>query len=404
MRKMFENQSEVIYRVLSRVLVWGSLFAVLYLLRSFFLLLFLVFIFSYIQAKAVHRLKPIIPGRTPRAVIVGISFLALFVILIAVLVPHIRDQTVEFIANSSTYAHSLDRELLRLAERYPVLEQLMPQVEMEATVPQYHEEWKFNNSTLAGILATLFEESIPNLEKASLVGALQTAGLIGSKLLAISTQFLLALLFSFLIILDLPNLTRGVKDLRNTRLRFVYDEVADSIVSFGATMGRAFEAQFFVATVNTILTASGIWIINIRDEIAFLSLLVFLCGFVPIAGVFISSIPICLVALAEGGMSKVFLTVILIMAVHAIESYILNPRIFGTHMKMNPVVVMILMTVSGKLFGVWGLVLCIPVATYFFQYTIRHKDQKPKELDEASDLDQSNDLDEASVLDEVSGG
>ena len=73
--------------------------------------------------------------------------------------------------------------------------------------------------------------------------------------------------------------------------------------------------------------------------------------------------------------------ILLIIAVHAVESYVLNPRIFGSHMKMNPVIVMILMTISGKLFGIWGLILCVPVATYIFQDAIQYKDPPP-EIDE----------------------
>ena len=45
-------------------------------------------------------------------------------------------------------------------------------------------------------------------------------------------------------------------------------------------------------------------------------------------------------------------------------------------MKLNPFMVMILMTVSGKLFGVWGLVLCLPITTYFCQYAIQYDDEE----------------------------
>ena len=370
------TRNELLFSLMSRILVWGSLFAVLYLLRSFFLLIFLVFIFSYVQANAVKRLEPYIEKRTPRAVVVGISFLAFFVILLAVLIPRIRDQAVNFIYNSSQYVQSIDLELSRLTEKYPAVQQLLPQPSEEVTVPLPHQEWRFRNSTLARVLGALFDANSEELEKRSVLGVLETARVFGARLLAVSSQFLLALLFSFLIVLDMPNLERGAKSLRNTKLRFVYDEMAHSLVSFGVTMGRAFEAQFIVATINTILTVIGIWAIHIRDEMAFLALVVFICGFIPIAGVFISSVPICLLALAQGGMSRVFLVVLLITAVHAIESYIVNPRVFGTHMKMNPVMVMILMTVSGKLFGVWGLVLCVPVATYLFQDAIQIKGRK----------------------------
>lgn len=376
------KREEFFSSIASKVLVWGSLLGVLYLLRSFSLLLFLVFIFSYIQSNAVNKLEGLIPRRTPRVVLVGLSFLTVFVVMIAALVPQIRYQAVNFIANSSHYAKSVDNEIVHLTQRYPALEQLMPLAVSEATVPLPHEEWKLRNSALVRVLGAFFGVGEQGAEKQSVINVFNTAADAGSRLLAIISSFILSLLFSFLIVLDLPNLQKGARSLRETRLRFVYDEVADNLVVFGRTVGRAFEAQFLVATINTVLTGLGIWAIHIRDEIAFLCLIVFICGFVPIAGVFISSIPICLLALAQGGIPKVLLVIILITAVHAVESYILNPRIFGTHMKLNPVMVMILMTISGKLFGVWGLLLCLPIATFVFQHAIQYKDRRALESDE----------------------
>ena len=379
---MTTKREEFFSSIASKILVWGSLLGVLYLLRSFSLLLFLVFIFSYIQSNAVNKLEPLIERRTPRVVLVGLSFLTVFVVMIAALVPQIRYQAVNFIANSSHYAKSVDQEIVRLTVRYPALEQLMPLEVSEATVPLPHEEWKLRNSALFRVLGALFGVGDQGAEKQSVINVFNTAADAGSRLLAIISSFILSLLFSFLIVLDLPNLQKGARSLRETRLRFVYDEVADNLVVFGRTVGRAFEAQFLVATINTVLTGFGIWAIHIRDEIAFLCLIVFICGFVPIAGVFISSIPICLLALAQGGIPKVLLVIVLITAVHAVESYILNPRIFGTHMKLNPVMVMILMTISGKLFGVWGLLLCLPIATFVFQHAIQYKDRRPLEPNE----------------------
>ena len=376
------KQNELLISVASKILVWGSLFATLYLLRGFSLLLFLVFIFSYIQAGAVDRLERYIPKRETRAVLVGISFLAIFGLMLGLLVPPIKDQAVNFIGNSTHYARSLDRELVKVTERYPALEELLPEVRVEPTVPLPGEhDWSFRDSTLSRVIQALFGSHDEAVDKESMFSLLQTVRDFGSELLGISSQFLLSLLFSFLIVLDLPRLAAGARSLRKTKLRFVYDEMADNLIRFGLTMGRAFEAQFLVATVNTALTAVDIWMINIRDELAFLSLVVFICGFVPIAGVFISSVPICLLGLAEGGMTKVLFCILLIIAVHAVESYVLNPRIFGSHMKMNPVIVMILMTISGKLFGIWGLILCVPVATYIFQDAIQYKDPPP-EIDE----------------------
>ena len=63
----------------------------------------------------------------------------------------------------------------------------------------------------------------------------------------------------------------------------------------------------------------------------------------------------------------------MILIIHTIEAYVLNPRIFGHHLRMNAVLVLIVLTIAGKLFGVWGLVLGLPVVNYFFVHAIRRR-------------------------------
>ena len=196
---------------------------------------------------------------------------------------------------------------------------------------------------------------------------------LGGYLLTLGSAFLLSLLFSFLIVLDLPKLTESVKGLANTKLRFIYLEVADSISDFGAVLGKALEAQLFIAILNTFLTAIGITLLGLTDKMAFISLIVFLCSFIPVAGVFISSMPICLLALQESGVGLMFLSVLMIVVVHMVEAYILNPKIYGHHLRMNPVIVLIILTIGGKMFGVWGFILGVPICTYIFGHAIRHR-------------------------------
>lgn len=66
-----------------------------------------------------------------------------------------------------------------------------------------------------------------------------------------------------------------------------------------------------------------------------------------------------------------FLTILMITVVHLVEAYILNPRIFGHHLRLNPVLVLIVLTIGGELFGMWGFLLGLPVCTYIFKYAIR---------------------------------
>ena len=70
---------------------------------------------------------------------------------------------------------------------------------------------------------------------------------------------------------------------------------------------------------------------------------------------------------------------LLIVIIHSLETYVLNPQIYGHHMHMNPVLVLIVLTIFGKLFGVWGLILGIPIVNYVFRHAIRLPAERPVE-------------------------
>ncbi len=75
---------------------------------------------------------------------------------------------------------------------------------------------------------------------------------VGENIASTVSYFLLALLFSFLILLDLPTFSKNFTRLKDTKINFIYNEVADSIQDFALVLGQALEAQFIIAVFNTI--------------------------------------------------------------------------------------------------------------------------------------------------------
>lgn len=356
--------------ILARVGVWGGLLAVLYLLRSFFLLIFLTFVFAYIQSQGVERLVKYIKNRTMRVIVVALLLLGVIIGLGDFLIPRVHEQGKLFVERYPVYLQTLDQELLRLADVYPFVERAVPRLSEYIDSTRAGVPWSVENSVSGDLIPALlgFGGAEPGAVT-TLDGLKQGI----AQILASASAFLLSLLFSFLIVLDLPKLTRDVQSLKATKLRWIYEEMAESLCAFGATLGKAFEAQMSIAFINTILTAIGIMFLGIGEKTAFLSVIVFLCSFIPVAGVFISSVPICLLALQAGGVHMMLLAILLITVIHMIEAYILNPKIYGHHLHMNPVIVLIILTIAGKIFHVWGLVLGVPICTYIFGNAIRNK-------------------------------
>ncbi len=359
------------------LMVWGVLFAVIYLLRSFFLLLFLTFVFSYIQARSVNRLETLIKNRVVRVALVALFLLGVLTATGVFLVPKVKTQTEVFVSQFGAYLSRVDQELFKLEKKYPLLGEILPEIlSNDPGAADAVEKRGLKNSPSASLLQQFLGlgEAASGLQNVNQM--LDTLGNIGGKIASAASAFLLSLLFSFLIVLDLTKLGASVRELESTKLWFIYHSVADDIREFSQVLGKALEAQLIIAIINSFLTALGISLLGLGQHVAFLSVIVFFCSFFPVIGVFISSIPICLIALQSDGLQTMFLGVLLIAIIHLIEGYILNPRIYGSYMRINSVIILIILTIGGKLFSFWGLILGVPVCTYIFGHAIRFKKQE----------------------------
>jgi predicted PurR-regulated permease PerM len=349
------------------------LFAILYILRSFFLLIFLTFVFAYIQSSGIGRLQRLIHSRLARVVLAAATLLVLFIVAGIYLVPKVQAQTVIFFNQFGAYMARVDQELYQLGDKYPLLKEGIPKLTEENAILQAKNKMDLRNSptvSLAEQFLGLAEEEDGAKNMAQLIATVKG---VSGNVVAIGSAFLLSLLFSFLIVLDFPKLSQSVAELEHTKAGFIYVEVADNIKEFAQVLGRALEAQLSIAMVNSILTALGLYLLGLGANVAFLSVIVFFCSFIPVAGVFISATPIALIALQTAGVKIMAFTLVLIAVIHVIEGYVLNPKIYGSFMRINPVIVLIILTIGGKLFHLWGLILGVPVCTYIFGYAIRTK-------------------------------
>eukprot|EP00798_Chlamydomonas_sp_ICE-L_P015257 gene15258-21340_t len=178
---------------------------------------------------------------------------------------------------------------------------------------------------------------------------------------------------------DMPIISAGVATLKSSRVAPVYNEVAPVLSVFGKLFGRAMEAQARIALCNTILTCVGLLALEIPG-VGLLSLFVFVCSFIPIAGVIISTVPIGFVALTEYGFFKLLLSVLMVAGVHFVEAYLLNPAIYSAHLKLHPLVVLSVLVFAEHSLGVWGLLLAVPLTVFTLDYCIRYPDSTVTEV------------------------
>ena len=73
---------------------------------------------------------------------------------------------------------------------------------------------------------------------------------------------------------------------------------------------------------------------------------------------------------------RIFLAIalIIIIAIHMLEAYVLNPRIVSSVMHINPVMTLIILYIAHSMIGMWGMLLGVPVAVYIYRKISTSKD------------------------------
>ncbi|MDY0404372.1 AI-2E family transporter [Virgibacillus sp. 179-BFC.A HS] len=178
-----------------------------------------------------------------------------------------------------------------------------------------------------------------------------------------SIQVLIALLLSLFFLIEKPRLIQFTKKFERSKIAPFYHEIEFFGKKFSRTFGKVIEAQFIIALVNTMLSIIVLIILGF-PQIAGLGIMIFFLGLIPVAGVIISLIPLTLIAFTIGGIWKVVYLFIAVMVIHAIEAYILNPKLMSSKTDLPVFYTFVVLLFSQQFFGVWGLIVGIPVFVF----------------------------------------
>jgi len=175
-----------------------------------------------------------------------------------------------------------------------------------------------------------------------------------------SLNFFMALLLSLVFILQKDSILMFVYKLKYSKISGAYNYFCYFGNNFLNSFGKVIQAQIMIAITNTILSVIGLAIMGFPQLFA-IAFMIFILSLIPVAGVFISLIPLCLVAFKVGGLIKVIFVLIMIFIIHAIESYILNPKFMSNSTNLPIFVTFAVLIVSDHFMGTWGLLLGIPI-------------------------------------------
>lgn len=312
---------------LRRVVVLALLIFILYLARSMMNTILLTFIFTYLIVHLIKFFRKHIPKLPSQIVVIGayIILIGLIYLMVNVYIPIIVPQTEKMVHSVIKFYRDNDWDwLMKSVHRY-----------------------------------------ISNAELAT--QAKRGMGIIFHALTGFGTltvSIIMSLLLSFFYAINLKELTTFSSAFVKTGyLKWFFEDIAYFGKKFVNTFGVVLEAQFLIAICNTAITIIGLLILKIPQIFA-LGIIVFILSLIPVAGVIISLIPLGIVGYTVGGIKDVIYIIIMILIIHTLESYVLNPKLMASKTELPIFYTFVCLLVGEHFLGIWGLIVAVPIFTF----------------------------------------
>ncbi|WP_300559667.1 AI-2E family transporter [Companilactobacillus sp.] len=181
---------------------------------------------------------------------------------------------------------------------------------------------------------------------------------------AIGLNIFLSFILSFFYTSQIEDMNRFGRQFLTSKYGWLFDDVRYYGQKFINTFGVVIEAQLMIAVVNTILTTITLIVMKMPGVIA-LAAMVFILSLIPVAGVIISLIPLSFVAYSVDGFKYVVYIIIMVIVIHMIETYFLNPQFMSSMTHLPIFFTFVVLIVSEELLGAWGLIIGIPIFVFF---------------------------------------
>jgi len=128
-------------------------------------------------------------------------------------------------------------------------------------------------------------------------------------------------------------------------------------------LGLFVRAWIFDATFVGLVIGFGFYFIGVPNALP-LGVIAGLGHLIPYFGPIIGGIPAIIVSIVQyGDLSQVPLILLVVLSTYALDNGFVQPYIFGKSVEMHPVMIILLIISGGILFGLFGMLLAVPVAT-----------------------------------------
>lgn len=174
-------------------------------------------------------------------------------------------------------------------------------------------------------------------------------------------RLVLIIIFSFYFSVDKEKFTLKVRKFMPNKYREDITYLANRI---DIALQQFIRGRMLLAIFVGILTMIYLLILRV-DFAIIIGLITCVADIIPFIGPFLGCVPAVLFAFMDSPI-KAFWVLILFILVQWIENNILAPKLIGDSTGLNPLIILISIIIGGGIFGVWGMVISVPITSIIF--------------------------------------
>lgn len=323
-------------------------------------------IFAYIINPIVNYLERKGVKRQFGVIIVYISAILIFGILIVSVIPKTINEVSNLLTSLPGMVDTLIREFnnflssvfakfnIELPENFiNIYKETNPKVNGNVETPQ------IVSNILESIKGTINDLIVK--VQGSLMGSLSN---VISKLYGFLTsafRLVLIIIFSFYFSVDKERFMLRVKKAIPNKHR---EDISYLTRNIDIALQQFIRGRMLMAIFVGLLTMVYLLVLRV-DFAIIIGLITCVADIIPFIGPFLGCAPAVLFAFMDSPM-KALWVLILFVIVQWVENNILAPKLIGDSTGLNPLVILISIIIGGGIFGVWGMVISVPLTSIIF--------------------------------------
>ncbi len=267
-------------------------------------------------------------------IIIYLATVAVIVITLYYVIPAIIRNINDLITNWGHYAQLLSKFYDDLLETYPLLKSAEVQSEITNQL-------------------SLLRSSLPG----TVGGILRFMLRFGSSV----ASAILGLVLSFYLLNEREHILESFRRFLNAWLGGPRSTAAMNFLhAVDGVFGRYISAKLLLAMIMFVISFIALSFLGVR-YVVLMAAIVAITTLVPYLGPFIGAVPPIIVALLDSPQKAIY-TAIAILVIHQVDNYVFEPLVFSDRMGLSPFWILLSIIVGGGLFGLWGVLLAVPVA------------------------------------------